>query len=208
MQLYENPGWGSAIVELQLVWYGMPHDLIRAGDVYDDAAARADLGRINPLMQLPTLVLPSGEVMTESAAMTLYLADVAGDQTLVPGPLSSDRPAFLRWLIYLVSAIYPTFAFGDVPERFVPEAEAPAYQATVIAARKAMWLVMEAEAARRDGPWFLGARFSAIDLYLACMVHWRPGQDWFAAHAPTLTRIAVSAGSEPKLAATMARNFA
>ena len=30
IRLYENPGWGSAIVELQLLFYGMPHELVAA----------------------------------------------------------------------------------------------------------------------------------------------------------------------------------
>jgi GST-like protein len=35
-------------------------------------------------MQLPTLVLPDGQIMTESAAITLYLAEATGRSDLVP----------------------------------------------------------------------------------------------------------------------------
>ena len=31
---------------------------------------------MNPMRQIPTLVLPDGEVMTESAAILIYLADL------------------------------------------------------------------------------------------------------------------------------------
>jgi len=47
--------------------------------------------------------------MTESAAMVLYAADLAPSAGLVPGAGEASRPAFLRWLIYLVASVYPTF---------------------------------------------------------------------------------------------------
>lgn len=208
LTLYENPGWGSAIVEAQLVFYGLPHRLIRAGDIYADPQARAALLAINPLAQIPTLRLPDGEVMTESAAMTLYLADLAGSTALVPEPGAAERPGFLRWLVYLVAAVYPAFTFGDVPSRFVTEGEVPAYAARVAAYKAETWRIVEAEAARRGGPWFLGARMSAIDIFLAVMVNWRPGKDWFAAEAPHLSAIAARTAALPVLAPVMARNFA
>ena len=53
IQLYENPGWGSAIVELQLAFYGLPYALITAGNVPQGPVARAALDRVNPLTRVP-----------------------------------------------------------------------------------------------------------------------------------------------------------
>ena len=131
MQLYENPGWGSAIVEGQLAVLGLPCALVRVGDVYEDAAAREALRAVNPLVQVPVLILRTGEVLTETAAITLYLAELTGSEVLVPGVGSADRAAFLRWLIFIVANIYPCFTFADVPSRFVPDAEAEAYKGRV-----------------------------------------------------------------------------
>jgi GST-like protein len=207
MQLYENPGWGSAIVEAQLAVYGLPVVLVRAGDVFEDAAAPEALRAVNPLMQVPVLVLPSGEVMTESAAITLYLAEVTGSEVLVPPAGSAERAGFLRWLVFLVANIYPCFTFADEPTRFVAAAEGDAYKARVTDHATRLWQVVAAEAERRGGPWFLGARFSAIDIYLAVMQHWRPGHASFAKETPVLARIAGAAKARPDLAAVMARNF-
>ncbi|MDP3860897.1 MAG: glutathione S-transferase family protein [Phaeovulum sp.] len=204
-RLYQMPGWGSAIVEAQLVFYGLPHELVETGDIYEDAAARAALGRINPLAQVPALVLPSGEAMTESAAMTLYLADAAGSEALVPGPGSAERAAFLRWLVFLVANIYPCFTFADVPTRYVAEAgAAKAFRAAVDARAEALWRAVEAAA---GAPWFLGERFSALDIYVGVMSHWRPRPAWFAAEAPKLAAISRSVQARPELAAVFARNF-
>jgi GST-like protein len=207
IKLFENPGWGSAIVELQLALYDLPHELVRAGNIHQDPTARAALGRVNPLIQIPTLVLPNGEVVTESAAITFVLADLAKSDILVPKPRSRNRAAFLRWLVFLVASIYPSFVYSDTPERFVKGNGGEAYQVNVIEHRKAMWKVMEAEAMRRGGPYFLGAQMSAIDIFLACMVHWRPKEEWFQAETPHLWAAAEEAARQPALRAAYQRNF-
>lgn len=207
IQLYENPGWGSAIVELQLAFYGLPHALVTAGNVHQDPIARAALGKVNPLIQVPTMVLPDGEVMTESAAISLLLADLAKSDALVPKARSKHRAAFLRWLIFLVASIYPSFVYSDVPERFVKGNGGEEYQLNVIEHRKSLWKVMDAEAERRGGPFFLGKRMTAIDFFLACMVHWRPREDWFKAETPHLWRAAEQVWALPQIGDTYKRNF-
>src|SRR5687767_2949637 len=107
--LWGRAGWGSAIVEAQLEWYGLPWRFEPLDDLFKSAEARARLERVNPLGQVPTLVLPGGEVMSESAAITLLLADLAAQDSLVPGPGAGERGRFLRWLIFIVANIYPTF---------------------------------------------------------------------------------------------------
>jgi GST-like protein len=205
-RLWQNPGWGSAIIEAQLVAYGLPHDLVTAGDIYHDAGAQAALARVNPLAQVPTLELPGGEAMGESAAITLYLAEVTGRADLVPPPGDALRPAFLRWLVFMVSSIYPAGAFADKAERLVPEAEVAGYRAKVVAERGRLWRLLAEEAARRGGPWVLGARFTALDLYVAVMTRWQPGRAWFAAELPDLVRIAEATAARPEMRAVFARN--
>jgi glutathione S-transferase len=117
--LHGRPGWGSALVEAQLDLYGLPYRIVDAGDLFESTEARARLAPLNALAQVPTLLLPDGQVMTESAAITLHLADLAGRDDLVPGPQAPERAAFLRWLVFLVANIYPTFTYADLPERFV-----------------------------------------------------------------------------------------
>mgnify|MGYP006204951633 CR=1 FL=1 len=76
--LWGRPGWGSALVEAQLDWYGLPFAYETVGDLFKDPDAKARLQKVNPLAQVPTLVMPDGSVMSESAAITLLLADVTG----------------------------------------------------------------------------------------------------------------------------------
>lgn len=204
--LHGNPGWGSAIVEAQLAFHGLPFRVENAGDLFESAAAREKLRPLNPLAQVPVLVLPDGRVLTESAAITLFLADLTGSDALVPGPQAAERAAFLRWLVFLVANIYPTFTYADDPARFVKADDAvrQTFRAEVDAYAQRLWGHVEAAA---GSPWFLGARFSALDVYLAVMTKWRPRRDWFAAHAPTLLAAADAAAALPAIAPVMARHF-
>ncbi|HEX4506508.1 MAG TPA: glutathione S-transferase [Alphaproteobacteria bacterium] len=205
-RLFGRKGWGSALTELQLAWYGLPYQFEEVGDLFASEDARRELAKVNPVAQLPTLVLPDGTVMTESAAITLHLADITGSSELVPPAGDPARPDFLRWLVFTVANIYPTFTYADDPARFVTgQAAQKAFRDSVDAYAIRLWRMMEDAAV---GPCFLGERFSAIDIYIAVMTRWRPRRAWFAEHAPRLSAIALAAEAQPRLAAICAKNFA
>ena len=166
-RLFARAGWGSSLVEAQLAWYGLPYHLEEVDDLFESAAARERLAKVNPVAQVPTLVLPDGTVMTESAAITLHLADIAGRASLVPAPGDPARPRFLRWLVFLVANIYPTFTYADDPSRFVTgKAAQAAFRKNVDLYGERLWRMVEPQAA---SPWFLGETFSAMDIYIAVM---------------------------------------
>jgi len=205
-QLFGRKGWGSALTELQLGWYGLPYRFEEVGDLFTSEEARRELAKVNPVAQLPTLVLPDGTVMTESAAITLHLADVTGSTELVPPAGDPARPHFLRWLVFTVANIYPTFTYADDPARFVTgEAAQKAFRDSVDAYAIRLWRMMEDAAV---GPWFLGERFSALDIYIAVMTRWRPRRAWFAENAPRLSAIALAGEAQPRLTEAWAKNFA
>ncbi|TAJ36596.1 MAG: glutathione S-transferase [Reyranella sp.] len=204
-KLYGRPGWGSAIVEAQLVWYGLPYTYEAVDDLFKSPDARAKLEKVNPLAQVPTLVMPDGSIMSESAAITLLLADITGKDQLVPAAGAPERAKFLRWLIYIVANIYPTFTYADDPSRFVSvNAARDPFRAATDAYAQKLWRQIDGEAGK---PWFLGERFSALDIYLDVMTRWRPKRGWFEGETPRLFAIAHRTDQAPQLASVWARNF-
>ena len=202
--LWGRPGWGSALVEAQLDWYGLPFAYETVGDLFKDPDAKARLEKVNPLAQVPTLVMPDGTVMSESAAITLLLADVTGSDALVPAPGSPERAKFLRWLVFLVANIYPTFTYADDPARFVSvNAARDPFRAATDAYAQRLWRQVESAA---GAPWFLGERFSALDIYIGVMTRWRPRRGWFEAETPRLFAIARKTDQRPELKKTWRRN--
>lgn len=198
------PGWGSALVEAMLALCSAPVHIEDVTGFDRPSAARDRLLRVNPLGQVPTLLLPEGTVMTESAAIALLLSERHPQAGLAPAPGTPLRPTFLRRLIWIAANVYPTFTYGDYPERWVG-ADAKSLRAATDSHRERLWRQFESDMSA--GEWALGAHFSALDVYIAVMTHWRPRRAWFAARCPRLHAIAARVDDHPLLNVVLQRNF-
>jgi GST-like protein len=202
--LYTRKGWGSAISEAALTLAGVEFELREPRG--HKARGIPSLKAVNPLGQFPTLVCPDGTVLTESAAIMFHIDDTAPEAGFVPPAGAPERRAFLRWLQFIVGAIYPTFTYADYPARYVTATDArKELVESIKKRRKSMWLQMED--AIEPNPWFLGQQFSALDIYTAVMTRWGPGRRWFARHCPALTSVALQADNIETLAPVWTRNF-
>jgi GST-like protein len=198
-------GCGNAIVESAFAVAGIPIDYEEV-DYSADSPTRARLLSVNPLAQVPTLVLPDKRLMTESLAMLHYIDDRAPAAKLIPAKGDPSREAFYRWAVFIVAALYPTFTYGDEPKKWVPGEEgSKMLRESTNRHRENLWKQLEDAAA---APWFLGDKFSALDLYCAVMVHWRPGRKWFEANTPKIMAIAKKAGALDTVAPVIAKSFA
>lgn len=65
--LFGTEGSGSAAIEIALQRCSVPFTLCGASS-WEEGPGKEALRRVNPLMQVPTLVLADGTVLTESAA--------------------------------------------------------------------------------------------------------------------------------------------
>lgn len=205
--LYAAKGGGSMMVEIALELAGAPYTIVDVPweDTGWDSKVLKD---INPLGQVPTLIMPDGAIMTESAAILLTLAEQFPAAKLAPAAGSPERVVFLRWLAFFVSAIYPTFTYGDATARWVGEGEKAGSGRALRNAtddhRKTLLRYLEGQV--RPDPWFLGKTFSALDLYMLMFSHWRPGRDWFKSEVPGLFRPALAAETLPAVEKVRVRN--
>lgn len=202
--LYGRKGWGSVIAEAGFAVADLPLEIVEID--LDDGDDLRRLRALNPLAQFPTLVLPDGRVMTESAAILLHLADLRPDSGLAPPADAPERPDFLRWLVFFVAAIYPTFAYGDRPFTWVTDKPAQEeLSRRAIEHRSALYAMLETQVS--PNPWVLGTRFSALDIYVCAMSHWRPRRAWFKENCPKLHSVALAADGHPAMKAVWRRNF-
>lgn len=202
--LYGAAGWGSTLAEAMLTVCEAPFRFVDVEGFDAPGPARDKLIALNPMAQVPTLVLPGGEIMTESAAIALLLSETFPGAGLAPPAGSPDRPRFLRRLVWLSASVYSTFTYSDYPERWT-SGDPAEMRHRVIDHRKRLWTSFEGEL--ENTPWVLGETRSALDIFVAVMTHWRPGRIWFEAHTPKLAAIAARIDADPVLGTVMARNF-
>ena len=162
---------------------------------------------LNPKAEVPTLILPDDSVMTESAAIMIHLADLYPDKGLAPAIGTPERARYLRWMIYLATQLYPSDLRLFYPERYTAD---PAGAAAIKIRAEEMMMAEFAiyAGALGDGPFLLGSRMTAVDIYAAMLCSWAPDvARLFAAH-PNLGRMYEAVVAVPQVKAVWARNGA
>lgn len=204
IRIYGARGGGSAIIEALCVLAHLPYDIdYMEWGAFDDP--KGDFTRINPMREIPALALPDRSLLTESAAICLWIADQRPESTLVPSAGAPERAQFLRWLVWLVASVYPTFTYGDHPDRYVPPSCSDALHAATEERRQFLWQHMENSLPFKA--FALGPTITALDVYITVMTRWRPRRDWFRDHCPRLFDIAQRVDALPELQAVWAENF-
>ena len=169
-RLYWRYDSGAYAPNVLLELAGAPFERVHVDSRKGETRAPGYLA-LNPLAQIPTLVLPDGTVMTESAAMLLQLCQDFPAAGLAPAPGSPEHPRFLRWLMFLATGVYPAVLRDAYPQRYTDDAAGAAgvrRQARKDKAR--LWSVYAEALGTR--PWMAGEGMSALDIYAAMLAGW------------------------------------
>jgi glutathione S-transferase len=118
---------------------------------------------INPLGKVPAIV-HGDVVVTEQAAIVIYLADLYPEAKLAPAVDDPLRGPYLRWLAFHGAAFEPAIVDRAMTRNPGPQAMSPygSYDA-----------VMDALTVQlRRGPYLFGKRFTAADVLWATALGW------------------------------------
>lgn len=132
--LYGSNGSGSAAVEMGLRAVGLEYRVVRASE-WEPDSAMPQLLKVNPLGQIPTLVMPDGTVLTESAAILIHLGVEYPQHQLLPEN-AADRAVALRGLVFIAANCYPAVSISDYPARWTTATTKPAQERVRVAARR------------------------------------------------------------------------
>lgn len=199
--LYSDHGSGGVAVEAALTLAGQAYKRIDAAtsDPGDPGSGDRVLAA-NPMRQVPALVLPGGEAMTESAAILTRLAELHPEARLAPGPADPGRSQFLRWMSFVSAAIYALYWVKDDPSRLVPDpAGHEALTERTLARIAECWGIMESQVT--PGRYILGDELSVLDLYVATVSRFRPRRKRFYEVAPRMGEAVRRVDEDPRLAA-------
>ena len=201
--LYGHRRSGSLAVEMALAEIGAQYEV---RDVDLEAMAQRDEGyaSINPQQKVPALITPSGETLTESAAILLTLNERHPEAELLPKD-TTERAQALRWLMFIATEIYPIVEINDYPERFSPTNEAVAGVRDIarLIWRK-RWLLVEHEIA--GTPYLLRSGFCLPDIYIAVVSRWAQQDAWRIENLPKVEKLTAEVASRPAIEPVWSRH--
>jgi glutathione S-transferase len=151
--LYHHPFTRAANVVWMLEELGVPYDL-RFVDIRKDEQKSPEILALNPMGKLP--VVKDGDVVvSESAAIGLYLADRYALGKLAPVLDDPARATYLRWSLFAPSVIEPGIMAKNSGWEFRPSNAGWGTYESMLTAM---------ESAIAAGPYLLGERFSMADV--------------------------------------------
>jgi len=173
-KLYYSPFTASMAPHIILEEIGAPFELILTDTKKGDQREPEYL-KLNPNGTVPTLV-DGSIVLYETAAICLHLADT--NEGWMPPLGSPERAEVYKWLAWLSASVQPSLMVFYYPQRYTsnPDNEPD----TKLQGEKRVRFFLETldrhlEDRAKDGTggdWFLGEKFSIIDIYATMLCSW------------------------------------
>lgn len=205
-RLFGARGSGAAMIEMALAEAGAPYEFVSTGLGKGGRDGDSFL-RVNPTGKVPALQTPEGDVLTESAAILVTLAERHSDAKLIPGARARrQRATAVRWLVYIAAEIYSMIEIEDYPQRFVSAESAQKDLREHVRERiRRRWLAVESALA--GNPWLLKSGFSVADLSIATVSRWTVGKRWRKQNTPGIEALAAAVAGRRAAGPVWHRHF-
>lgn len=159
---YGNPRSRAQMVHFMLEELGVPYRLVVV-DFQNGESRQPDYLAVNPMGKVPAIV-HRGVTVTETGAIIAYLADAFPQAGLAPAIDDPARGTWLRWLFFGAGVFEPALL-----DTMMQRPEAPRATAGYGSYEDALQAI---DAMLQPGPWILGERFSAADVYMGSELSW------------------------------------
>jgi glutathione S-transferase len=160
---YHNPQSRAQMAHWMLEEAGAPYRIVPI-DFAKGENRTPEFLAINPMGKLPTIV-HRGTVVTETAAIIAYVADAFPAAGLAPSPGDPSRGTYYRWLFFGAGCVEPAL-LDKMMNRPPVERKSTvgwgSYEDVVAALKVALG----------KGPYLLGEKFSAADVYVGSQIRW------------------------------------
>jgi len=163
ISFYTNPLSRGRIVHWMLEEVGAPYK-VELLDFEKGEHKQPSYLQLNPMGKVPAIV-HRGVVVTEGAAICCYLADAFPVSKLAPLPSEPARGTYFRWLFFAAGCIEPAGIDKTSPRANEVRPSALGYGSYDD-------VMNTIEKAVTPGPYLLGDRFSAADVYLGSQLVW------------------------------------
>jgi glutathione S-transferase len=158
---YTNPMSRGQIARWMLEEVGVPYEHVLLD--FGTTMKAPDYLAVNPMGKVPAI--KHGEVVvTEAAAICLYLADAFPDAGLAPDP--AHRGDYYRWILFASGPVEAAITNRAMGWQVPPDRKMMAGYGDYDDA------VATLEHAVRGKPFVAGGRFSAADVYVGSTIDW------------------------------------
>ena len=204
LTLYGTKGSGAAAIEAALARAGLAYTGVDAAS-WNPGPGLDELLRVNPLGQIPTLLLADGTVLTESAAILIHLGLTVTPGLLLPADAGA-RARVLRGLVYIATNCYAAISVIDYPERWCEPCD-DALKAQIRAGTRARlhahWRVFADE----FGIGFDAGSPGALELLATVVSKWSGARAHLQAERPAFFAQLLRVEQHPDIAAIFQRHW-
>jgi glutathione S-transferase len=177
MKLYYSAGTCSLSPHIALIEAGLPFTLEKVDLATKITGSGADYKKVTVKGAVPALQLDNGEVLTEGAVITQYIADLKPASNLAPQAGSLARYRLQEWLNFIATEVHKGFSplFNkDLDSNAKAQLKAKLEQKLAYV-----------EAQLQKSAFIAGDHFTAADGYLFTVLRWSKGQGITLATATT-----------------------
>ena len=206
--LYGKKGSGSASTQAALEIIGAPYRVIETAS-WETNEAFGELLKLNPLGQIPTLVLEDGSALSESAAILIHLGSAHPESGLLPRDLS-PRAQAVRGLVFIAANCYAAISVIDFPERWCADADndEPVKERIRAGTRARLHRHWEMFADLFPArPYLGGEQPGALDLLAAVVSKWSGSRPHLQKARPAFYETLLRIEAHPKVARVFAQHW-
>lgn len=176
IELHYAPGNASMAPHMLLRELALPFTLLEVDRANNAQRGQAYLA-LNPNGHIPVLI-DGGQVIYETVAICLHLADQRPACGLMPPLGSAERGQAYKWLAWMSNTLQVRLMHYFYPERVVNRADSAAADEVRAQAQAHIGELLgqlQTQLASHGGPWLLGEHFSLVDLYGLMLCRWTRG---------------------------------
>jgi len=161
LSLYHSPNSRSSRLVWLLEELGADYQLVYCTILRGVGAGERDASNPHPDKRVPALV-HDGVLITESAAIALYLTELIPDKQLGVAPGAPGRGPYLSWMAYYAAEVEPAFAAKASGLTEQDPIAAIAFDRVIRRVRSAL----------SSNAFLTGGDFSAVDIFFSSIFRW------------------------------------
>jgi glutathione S-transferase len=200
MKLYFNPSVCSLAPHIVLREAGLNFELVKVDIRAHTVADGSDYYKINPKGYVPVLQMDNGELLTEGAVISEYLADLNPAANLVPAAGTLARTRMREWMAFISTEVHK--GFGPLFNPKMTDELKDMARAKI--GQRLDWIVEQLG----DKTYLTGDTFSIADAYLFTVLGWGKWTGVDIAKWPSLVAYCARVAARPKVAEALAAEAA